>query len=92
VFWSQNLKLCLFLQKIGTKKANLLTVLDDLRVWYDGYLFNHNVKIPTYNPDMVLYFAQTYQTYKTYPNNLLDNNIASDYGKIRNIFRSNSRF
>jgi Predicted AAA-ATPase/PD-(D/E)XK nuclease superfamily len=79
------------LKKIGTKKENLPNVLEDLQTWYDGYLFNHNAKIHVYNTDMVLYFAQFYQTYKKYPDDLLDANIASDYSKIRNIFRIQDR-
>ncbi len=79
------------LQKIGTKKVNLPNVLEDLQIWYDGYKFNHNAKTHVYNPDMVLYFAKDYQTYKKYPDTLLDNNIASDYSKIRNIFRIQDR-
>jgi Predicted AAA-ATPase/PD-(D/E)XK nuclease superfamily len=75
------------LQKIGTKKADLPIVLDDLRVWYDGYLFNVKAKNHVYNPDMVLCFALHYQQYKNYPDTLLDNNIASDYSKIRNVFK-----
>lgn len=79
------------LQKIGTKKEDLQNVLDDLRVWYDGYLFNDKAKTHVYNPDMVLSFAQYYQTYKIYPDTLLNINIASDYSKIRNIFRIQDR-
>jgi PD-(D/E)XK nuclease superfamily len=44
-----------------------------------------------YNPDMVLYFCKYYKEYKSYPTNLLDANIASDYGKIRNIFKIQDR-
>jgi hypothetical protein len=79
------------LQKIGTKKENLPNVLEDLQTWYDGYLFSEDAKIHVYNPDMVLYFAKFYQTYKKYPRDLLDANIASDYSKIRNIFRIQNR-
>jgi Predicted AAA-ATPase/PD-(D/E)XK nuclease superfamily len=79
------------LQKIGTKKVNLPNVLDDLQTWYDGYLFNEEAPTHIYNPDMVLAFAQHYQTYKKYPKSLLNNNIASDYGKVRNIFRIQDR-
>ena len=78
-------------QKIGVKKAAVSTVLEDLQAWYDGYKFNHNALKHVYNPDMVLYFAQSYQTYKRYPDDLLDVNIATDYGKIRNIFRIQDR-
>jgi hypothetical protein len=75
------------LKGIGVKKANLTFVLDDLRAWYDGYCFNINAKSHVYNPDMVLYFAVYYQSTKKYPDQLLDPNIASDYSKIRNIFK-----
>jgi hypothetical protein len=40
---------------------------------------------------MVLYFAQFYQTYKKYPRDLLGVNIASDYSKVRNVFRIQNR-
>jgi Predicted AAA-ATPase/PD-(D/E)XK nuclease superfamily len=79
------------LQKIGTKKENLPNVLEDLQTWYDGYLFSEDAVIHVYNPDMVLYFAQFYQTYKKYPRTLLDVNIASDYSKVRNLFRIQNR-
>ena len=79
------------LQKIGVKKTDLPTVLADLQIWYDGYLFNEEATEHLYNPDMVLYFAQYYQTYKKYPTNLLNNNIASDYSKVRNVFKIQNR-
>jgi hypothetical protein len=75
------------LKGIGVKKADLTTVLNDLRAWYDGYLFHPDAKSHVYNPDMVLYFADYYQAEGKYPDNLLDPNIASDYTKIRNIFK-----
>ena len=75
------------LKGIGVKKTDLTPILNDLRAWYDGYLFNINAKSHVYNPDMVLYFAVYYQSVKKYPDNLLDPNIASDYSKIRNIFK-----
>ena len=75
------------LKGIGVKKADLALILNDLRAWYDGYLFHIDAKSHVYNPDMVLYFAVYYQAVKKYPDNLLDANIASDYSKIRNIFK-----
>ena len=75
------------LKGIGIKKSELPIILNDLRAWYDGYLFHIDAKSHIYNPDMVLYFAVYYQAIKKYPDNLLDSNIASDYSKIRNIFK-----
>ena len=64
-------------------------VLDDLRRWYNGYLFHAEAEERVYNPDMVLYFATqlTPRRKCKYPEKLIDLNIASDYGKIRRLFQ-----
>ena len=79
------------LRGIDIKKADIPPILNDLRAWYDGYLFHIDAKSHVYNPDMVLYFAVYYQSVKKYPDELLDSNIASDYSKIRNIFKIQQR-
>ena len=79
------------LKGIGIKSPHLTTILNDLRAWYDGYLFNADAKKHLYNPDMVLYFAALYKANKKYPDEMLDANIASDYRKIRNIFKIQQR-
>jgi hypothetical protein len=83
----EELEVKTILKGIGVKKTDLTAVLNDLRAWYDGYLFTIDAKSHVYNPDMVLYFAVRYQRNQKYPDNLLDPNIASDYSKIRNIFK-----
>jgi hypothetical protein len=62
------------------------STLNDMRLWYDGYLFSANVKKHLYNPNMVLYFANAYKTTQAYPDDMLDPNIASDYSKIQKLF------
>jgi len=79
------------LEGIGVKKMDLTTVLTDLRAWYNGYLFTIEAPSSVYNPDMVLYFALRYQRKKKYPTDLLDPNIASDYSKIRKLFKIQGR-
>jgi hypothetical protein len=74
------------LKKIEVPESQLVTVLQDVKLWYDGYLFGRDHIGHLYNPNMVLYFAQEYQKFKKYPAILLDANIASDYVKIRNLF------
>ena len=61
-------------------------ILSDMRKWYNGYKFNHEAKMAMYNSDMVLYFLKTYKRYTRYPNEMLDTNISSDYGKLRRLF------
>ena len=74
------------LRGIEVDAANLPTVLADMRQWYNGYLFNPRAETRLYNPDMVLYFASEYSRNGIYPDELLDVNVASDYGKVRNLF------
>jgi len=61
-------------------------VLENLKEWYNGYIFSRKAKKKLYNPDMVLYFLKEFAYKNTYPRTLIDINIASDYGKIRRLF------
>ncbi len=63
-------------------------IRDDLRKWYNGYLFSGAATSRVYNSDMILYFLKEYQKNQcqTYPDKIIDVNIASDYGKIRRLF------
>ena len=60
--------------------------LNDMRLWYNGYLFCADLDKRLYNPNMVLYFANEYKTTKAYPRDMLDANVASDYSKIQKLF------
>jgi Predicted AAA-ATPase/PD-(D/E)XK nuclease superfamily len=60
--------------------------LEDMRLWYDGYLFSPNLTKRLYNPNMVLYFAEEFSELRKYPQDILDANVASDYGKIKKLF------
>lgn len=77
------------LQGVSVPASQLEEVLADLRFWYNGYLFNESGRHRIYNPDMVLYFAKYYSMYQKYPKDLLDENIASDYGKMERLFYVN---
>ncbi|MEZ4659549.1 MAG: AAA family ATPase [Caldilineaceae bacterium] len=72
---------------VGVTEAKMDQTIADLRQWYNGYLFNGQAAGRLYNPDMVLYFASELGSTGAYPTELLDINIASDYGKLRELFR-----
>jgi hypothetical protein len=74
------------LQNIDVPTDQLPAIINDMRLWYNGYWFNPDVPNKVYNPNMVLYFANEYQIHKDLPRNMLDTNIASDYKKIKKIF------
>lgn len=62
-------------------------LLKTLGSWYNGYQFSSRAEKKVFNPDMVLYFIKNYRTAPcTPPEQMLDGNIASDYGKIMRLF------
>jgi Predicted AAA-ATPase len=65
---------------------DLPPTLNDLRLWYNGYLFCVDLEQRLYNPSMVFYFAAKYAESNAYPRTMLDPNIATDYSKIQNLF------
>ena len=74
------------LEGIDMPADQIPTTLEDLKLWYNGYLFSHKAPHSVYNPNMVLYFALGYTENQAYPDQMLDVNIASDYGKIQKLF------
>ena len=67
-------------------------LMADVTDWYNGYRFNADAAATVYNADMVLYFLKNFD-YKrcAYPKQMLDENIASDYGKILALFSIGDR-
>ena len=62
-------------------------LMADVTRWYNGYRFHAEVTETVYNSDMVLYFIQQFDLEGCrYPKRMLDDNIASDYGKIMALF------
>ncbi len=77
----------IILQKIGIEEERLEDVLKDLKEWYNGYIFNKDMTESIYNSEMVLYFADQYLISNCYPEQLLATSVATDYHKIRSMFR-----
>ncbi|MEZ4852000.1 MAG: AAA family ATPase [Bacteroidia bacterium] len=75
------------LKGVEIADSELDGMMDEMRKWYNGYLFDADGKERMYNSDMVLYFANEYQKRRKYPRSLLDINISSDYGKLGKLFR-----
>jgi hypothetical protein len=65
---------------------NSVEVLENIQKLYNGYLFSRHASERIYNPDMVLYYLSEYQSNNQPPDELIDTNIASDYGKIKKLF------
>ncbi len=66
------------------------SLMPELRNWYNGYRFTNQRQQTIYNPGMVLYFCTELQNTGTFPEKMLDNNLSSDYGKLRRMFEIES--
>ncbi len=68
-----------FLRK--DKKA----VFEDLLYYYNGYKFHPEAQKKLFNSDMVLYFFQSFRVDGRYPEEILDLNVKTDYGKLKGL-------
>ncbi|MCR1973070.1 ATP-binding protein [Clostridium sporogenes] len=59
-------------------------ICTDMTEYYNGYKFNKNSK-SVYNPDMSMYFLNKYLAYNEYPEEMIDNNVKTDYGKVNQL-------
>lgn len=84
---------------MGFTKEELLTVIDeasitdsdlknkiceDMTKYYNGYKFNKRGK-SVFNPDMSMYFLNKFLSYNEYPEEMIDNNVKTDYGKVNQL-------
>jgi hypothetical protein len=83
------------LQTLGENKLSdslFEQLLRDITRCYNGYRFHPQAAETVYNPDMVLYFLKQFDWVTTsYPDRMLDDNIASDYQKIMALFSIGNR-
>ena len=56
-----------------------------MRLWYDNYRFDKNTQETMFNTDMVIYFVQHSIQTGAPPDELIDQNIRIDYGKLRHL-------
>jgi len=84
---------------LGFTKDELLTIMGnvglhdcelrkkickDMTEYYNGYRFNEKCK-SVFNPDMTMYFLNQYLLYNEYPEQMIDNNVKTDYGKVNQL-------
>jgi hypothetical protein len=66
-------------------KFEIDTVISDMRAWYNGSRFSADANERLYNPQMVISFLANFSNNFTYPREMADINVTSDYKKISNI-------
>jgi hypothetical protein len=90
------------LERIGTERGlsaeALEAALDTMRTWYNGYLFTRpspgtgtaDQVEPVYNPTNVLYFLMHLARWGTPPEQLYDENLRTDRGKLNFLARTSA--
>ena len=70
---------------LGVFDQDVDAALGTMREWYDGYRFAKDARRVVYNTDMVLYYLRDSVPNRSGPDNLIDDNVRIDYGKLRHL-------
>jgi hypothetical protein len=62
----------------------------DMEAYYNGYLFHANGKHRVYNPAMMLYFFSQIIEFRKPPEDIVDLNLKTDYGRLRRLVQNES--
>ncbi len=60
-------------------------LLATLELYYNGYRFSRHAPERVYNSDLVLYFLRQIENTGRYPEQMLDINVRTDYGRLQRI-------
>ncbi|MEA1050521.1 AAA family ATPase [Lamprobacter modestohalophilus] len=71
--------------KVQDKDWSTAEALGLMRTFYNGYRFATRARERLYNPTLSLYFLKNLQTEGRYPDEMLDENMAMDRGKLQYI-------
>ena len=74
-----------YYQSVGLIKEDTETILKIMKKWYNNYKFSKKSKTTVFNSDMVLNFFLQYSFVEEIPTDLLDDNVKTDYNKLRHL-------
>jgi hypothetical protein len=60
-------------------------MLDIMNDWYNNYLFSKGADNRLFNPDMILYFLDECMRNQDMPDDLINQNVRIDYGRLRHL-------
>lgn len=70
--------------------SDINAIVNDMKPWYDNYCFAKealNKSIRMFNCDMVLYYLRNYMDYGRSPQQMIDPNTKTDYGKMKKLLQ-----
>lgn len=74
-----------YYRTVGKIKHDTGYLLEIMRQWYNNYTFSPESRETMFNSDMVLYFLDEYFKVSRVPDDLIDQNVRMDYGKLRHL-------
>ncbi len=66
----------------GWPEGRVAEAMGEMRAFYNGYRFSPETEGLVYNPTLALYFLSELHERCRYPVNMLDHNLALDFGKV----------
>lgn len=74
-------------------EATVEGILEIMKPWYDNYCFSSlKLQEHMFNSDMALYFLNNYLQLQMPPETMVDNNIRTDYNKLRHLVQIDKTF
>ena len=70
--------------------SDIDAIVEDMKPWYDNYCFAKQAltkSIRMFNCDMVLYYLRNYMDYGRAPEQMIDPNTKTDYGKMKKLLQ-----
>ncbi len=70
--------------------SDVEAIVNDMKPWYDNYCFAKEAlkkSIRMFNCDMVLYYLRNYMDYGHAPEQMIDPNTKTDYGKMKKLLQ-----
>ena len=85
-FSEQNVaRLIEYYRECGVSMPESDEILELLGEWYGNYCFSNAASDKMFNSDMVLYCVKHLLKSGEYPDNMIDQNVRVDYGKLRHL-------
>jgi len=82
---SEVIELISYYRKVGFIKHDTEYLIEIMNRWYNNYQFAKIAREKLYNTDMVLYFLKQYFKTRSIPDDLIDRNVRTDYGKLQHL-------
>ena len=78
-------------RKAGVLSLDEDAALDMMDEWCGGYRFAERATETVYNPNMVLHFLDVAMQHKAMPGNLIDEDVRTDYGQLRDLLTKSQK-